>query len=186
MRAAWLAVGAFGCAAAPASGPLPGVYPLVRAEDLDDLACTTELHKGAFEFADDGKVVARGDRDARVIETWKMSSQNDAYAWDLDSEQCTVTIPPVDAADNLPSWSCTVGDGQYAYDQGQYHMVVDMVQVIEGRWVAEDTIEVRSIERLLGCVDGDCFNWDGWTEYLGVTTPCDNAYGYRGTWDPDL
>lgn len=39
-----------------------------------------------------------------------MMSQGETYVWDLDSNECVVTIPPVDAEPNWPTWTCEIGD----------------------------------------------------------------------------
>jgi hypothetical protein len=171
------------CAQEEPYGPIPGVYPIVPAPDLDDLGCEA-MNKGAFTFDDDAQVVARGDRDTRRIDTWKMTSQGETYRWDLDSPDCEVTIPAADATPNLPSWRCALGDAQYFYEQGQYKMTVDAAQRVDGAWVDEDHLELWSVEIILGCVDGDCFNFDGWAEAIGTTMPCENRFGYQATWAP--
>lgn len=170
-------------------GPIPGVYPIVAAPDLDVEACE-EAHTLAFEFTVDAQIVARGDREARLIETWKMASQDESYLWDLDSSECTVTIPPVDAEPNFPSWVCSLGDSPAEYviedeDEKKHRATATREMRIEGAWVAEDLIELASIETVVECVSGDCDFFDDWIDNEDYILPCDNRYGYRATWQPE-
>lgn len=171
-------------------GPMPGVYPILRAEDLDVFACE-DLEATPFMYSEDAKVVTRGDRDARVVDTWKMMSNGEMFVWDLDSSECTVTIPPVDAEPNWPTWSCTIGDGQGNYevkdqDDKKHRMTASTSLRLDGAWVNEDHMELFSYESIVECISGDCNFWDEWIDSEDWVLPCENKYGFRGTLDPDL
>ena len=170
-------------------GPIPGVYPIVAAPDLD-IEDGEEAHFIAFEFSEDAQIVARGNRDERFIETWKMMSQGETYVWDLESPECTVTIPPTDATPNFPSWRCDLGgtDAYYTIedDKKKKHKATAAVELhIEGAWVGEDIIELLSYETILECTDGECDFWDDWMDSNDYDLPCVNRYGFRANWAPE-
>lgn len=170
-------------------GPIPGIYPIVPADDLNIENCE-EAHFLSFEFSEDAQIVARGNRDERLIETWKMMSQGETYVWDLESPECTVTIPAADAQPNFPSWACEIGGADAFYtikdDKDKKHYATAAMEMrIEGAWVAEDLMEILSYETILECTDGECDFWDDWMDGLDYDLPCENRYGYRATWAPE-
>lgn len=171
------------------TGPIPGVYPLVAAAELDVEECD-DFAQHAFAFSEDAQIIARGDREARLIETWKMKSQGETYVWDLESTDCVVTIPPVDAEPNFPTWRCDIGDlpvdySNYKLNAKRVYATALTTLSLVGGWVAEDVIEMMSYEEIGDCIDGDCEKFNDLADSYEYEIPCRNRYGYRATWTPE-